>query len=43
VTFIPKPKVHHPSLQKNALGLTRREVPADLTPEFHGFSNAVAQ
>jgi 2-oxoglutarate/2-oxoacid ferredoxin oxidoreductase subunit beta len=24
-TSIPKPKVHHPSLQKNALGLTRRD------------------
>jgi 2-oxoglutarate ferredoxin oxidoreductase subunit beta len=25
VTYIAKPKVHHPSLQKNALGLTRRD------------------
>jgi 2-oxoglutarate/2-oxoacid ferredoxin oxidoreductase subunit beta len=25
MTFIPKPKVHHPSLPTNALGLTRRD------------------
>ena len=25
MTFIPKPKLHHPDLQKNALGLTRRD------------------
>jgi 2-oxoglutarate ferredoxin oxidoreductase subunit beta len=25
VTYIAKPKVHHPSLQKNAIGLTRRD------------------
>jgi 2-oxoglutarate ferredoxin oxidoreductase subunit beta len=25
MTYIAKPKVHHPSLQKNALGLTRRD------------------
>lgn len=25
MTSIPKPKVHHPSLQKNALGLTKRD------------------
>jgi 2-oxoglutarate ferredoxin oxidoreductase subunit beta len=25
VTYIVKPKVHHPSMQKNALGLTRRD------------------
>jgi len=31
VTFIPKPKVHHPSLQKNALGLTRRDYEGAIT------------
>jgi 2-oxoglutarate ferredoxin oxidoreductase subunit beta len=25
MTFIPKPKLHHPDLQKNALGFTRRD------------------
>ena len=25
MTYIAKPKVHHPSLQKNAIGLTRRD------------------
>ena len=25
MTYIAKPKVHHPSMQKNALGLTRRD------------------
>ena len=25
MTYIAKPKVHHPALQKNALGLTRRD------------------
>ncbi|MDP1571097.1 MAG: 2-oxoacid:ferredoxin oxidoreductase subunit beta [Vicinamibacterales bacterium] len=25
MTYIPKPAVHHPSLQKNAIGLTRRD------------------
>jgi 2-oxoglutarate ferredoxin oxidoreductase subunit beta len=25
VTYIAKPKVHHPSMQKNAIGLTRRD------------------
>src|SRR3982751_6842729 len=25
MTFLPKPKVRHPSLTKNALGLTRRD------------------
>jgi len=25
MTFIPKPKLHHPELQKNALGYTRRD------------------
>src|ERR1043166_8254193 len=25
LTFIPKPKVHHPALQKNELGLTKRD------------------
>jgi 2-oxoglutarate dehydrogenase E1 component len=30
----------HLAADLDPLGLTRREVPADLTPEFHGFSNA---
>ena len=25
MTYIPKPKVHHPGLTKNALGLTKRD------------------
>ena len=25
MTFIPKPKLHHPELPKNALGYTRRD------------------
>jgi 2-oxoglutarate ferredoxin oxidoreductase subunit beta len=31
MTFIPKPKVHHPSLQTNALGLTRRDYEGAIT------------
>jgi len=31
MTFIPKPKAHHPSLQKNALGLTRRDYEGAIT------------
>ena len=31
MTFIPKPKVHHPALQKNALGLTRRDYEGAIT------------
>jgi 2-oxoglutarate ferredoxin oxidoreductase subunit beta len=31
VTFIPKPKVHHPALQKNELGLTRRDYEGAIT------------
>jgi 2-oxoglutarate ferredoxin oxidoreductase subunit beta len=31
MTFIPKPKVHHPALQKNALGLTRRDYEGSIT------------
>jgi len=31
VTFIPKPKVHHPGLQKNELGLTRRDYEGSIT------------
>jgi len=31
VTFIPKPAVHHPALQKNALGLTRRDYEGAIT------------
>ena len=31
MTFIPKPKVHHPSLQKNAIGLTRRDYEGAIT------------
>ena len=28
MTFLPKPKVRHPSLPKNSLGLTRRDYDA---------------
>src|SRR5688500_12473708 len=31
MTFIAKPKVHHPSLQKNAVGLTRRDYEGAIT------------
>ena len=31
MTYIPKPKVHHPALQKNAIGLTRRDYEGSLT------------
>ena len=31
MTFIAKPKVHHPSLQKNAIGLTRRDYEGAIT------------
>jgi 2-oxoglutarate ferredoxin oxidoreductase subunit beta len=31
MTFIQKPKVHHPSLQKNAVGLTRRDYEGAIT------------
>jgi 2-oxoglutarate ferredoxin oxidoreductase subunit beta len=31
VTFLPKPKVHHPSLPKNSLGLTRRDYEGGLS------------
>ena len=31
MTYIPKPKVHHPSLQKNAIGLTRRDYEGAIT------------
>src|SRR6187401_226249 len=31
MTFIPKPTVHHPALQKNALGLTRRDYEGSMT------------
>jgi 2-oxoglutarate ferredoxin oxidoreductase subunit beta len=31
MTFIPKPKAHHPALQKNALGLTRRDYEGAIT------------
>ena len=31
MTFIPKPTVHHPALQKNALGLTRRDYEGAIT------------
>ena len=31
MTFLPKPKVHHPSLPKNALGLTRRDYEGGLS------------
>ena len=31
MTYIAKPKAHHPSLQKNALGLTRRDYEGSMT------------
>lgn len=31
MSYIPKPKVHHPSLAKNALGLTRRDYEGAIT------------
>jgi 2-oxoglutarate ferredoxin oxidoreductase subunit beta len=31
MTYIAKPKVHHPALQKNALGLTRRDYEGSVT------------
>ena len=31
MTYITKPKVHHPALQKNALGLTRRDYEGTVT------------
>ena len=31
MTFIPKPKVYHPALQKNAVGLTRRDYEGAIT------------
>ena len=31
MTYIPKPRVHHPSLQKNAIGLTRRDYEGSIT------------
>jgi len=31
MTYIAKPKVHHPSLKKNALGLTRRDYEGSIT------------
>ena len=31
MTYIAKPKVHHPSLQKNAIGLTRRDYEGAIT------------
>ncbi len=31
MTYIAKPKVHHPALQKNALGLTRRDYEGSIT------------
>ena len=31
MTYIAKPKVHHPSLKKNALGLTRRDYEGAIT------------
>jgi 2-oxoglutarate ferredoxin oxidoreductase subunit beta len=31
MTFIPKPKVHHPALQKNEVGLTRRDYEGAIT------------
>ena len=31
MTYIPKPRVHHPSLQKNEIGLTRRDYEGSIT------------
>ena len=31
MTYIAKPKVHHPSLRKNAIGLTRRDYEGSIT------------
>ena len=31
MTYIPKPKVHHPALQRNAVGLTRRDYEGAIT------------
>ncbi len=31
MTYIAKPKVHHPALQKNAIGLTRRDYEGAMT------------
>jgi 2-oxoglutarate ferredoxin oxidoreductase subunit beta len=31
MTYIPKPRVHHPSLPKNAIGLTRRDYEGAIT------------
>jgi 2-oxoglutarate ferredoxin oxidoreductase subunit beta len=31
MTYLPKPRVHHPSLQKNAIGLTRRDYEGAIT------------
>jgi hypothetical protein len=31
MTFLPKPKVHHPSLPKNEIGLTRRDYEGTIT------------
>ena len=31
MTYIPKPLVHHPSLQKNSVGLTRRDYEGSIT------------
>src|SRR5205814_4959818 len=31
MTYMPKPKVHHPALQRNAVGLTRRDYEGAIT------------
>jgi 2-oxoglutarate ferredoxin oxidoreductase subunit beta len=31
MTYIPKPRVHHPALQKNEIGLTRRDYEGSIT------------
>src|SRR4051794_540837 len=31
MTFLPKPRVHHPALPKNAIGLTRRDYEGAIT------------
>src|SRR3569832_1597 len=40
MTYLPKPKVHHPALQKNALGLTRRDYEGSITTLCAGCGHA---
>ena len=36
MTYIAKPKAHHPSLKKNAIGLTRRDYEGSMTTPCAG-------